>query len=107
MQDGDTALIKAIVSGNSAMTELLIECGANKDHQNKVNRTRVSGILFGCFIPCMIMSSVFCFRRAHSGCRYASVSGSGQIKGDSCGCLSELGPGSILCVSQGKHTQNN
>ena len=61
MQDGDTALIKAIVLGNSAMTELLIECGANKDHQNKVNRTRVPGILFGWFIPCMIMPSVFVF----------------------------------------------
>ena len=54
MQDGDTALIKAIVSENPAMVKLLIECGANKDRQNKVNRTRVSGILFasiwrGCY----------------------------------------------------------
>ena len=46
MQDGDTALIKAIVLGNSVMAKLLIECGANKDYQNKVNRTGVSGLQF-------------------------------------------------------------
>ena len=61
MQDGDTALIKAIVSENSAMAKLLIESGANKDHQNKVNWTRVSGLLFGWYILCRIMPSVFVF----------------------------------------------
>ena len=36
MQDGDTALIRAIVNRHAGIAKILLKRGANKDHQNKV-----------------------------------------------------------------------
>ena len=38
MQDGQTALIQSAAKGHLDIVELLLKYGANKEHQDKVNR---------------------------------------------------------------------
>ena len=92
MQDGDTALIKAIVSGTPVMGKLLI---GYKDHQNKANRMGVVGLQF----------SAFAFGGMQTS--YTMILFLGQIASKIVFLLSAVRSGSLLCVSKkGNHSQN-
>ena len=44
MQDGRTALIQSAGKGHLDIVELLLKYGANKEHQDKVNRARAANL---------------------------------------------------------------